>query len=95
MHTKREKERERERESCLLVAEKFYLRVRMIEASVVSQMVKNLPAMQETQVWCPGREDPLKKEMATHSSVLAWRIPWTEEPGGSGQIAKNWTQLSD
>ena len=54
----------------------------MIEASVVSQMVKNLPAMQETQVWSPGREDPPKKEMATHSSVLAWRIPWTEEPGG-------------
>ena len=48
--TEREREKERERESCLLVAEKFYLRVRMIEASVVSQMVKNLPAMQETQV---------------------------------------------
>ena len=45
-------------------------------------MVKNLPAMQETQVQSLGQEDPLKKGMATHSSILAWRIPWTEEPGG-------------
>ena len=44
--------------------------------------VKNLPAMQETRVWSLGREDPLEKEMATHSNSLAWRIPWTEEPGG-------------
>ena len=46
------------------------------------QMVKNLPAMQETWVQSQGQEDPLEKEMATHSSILAWRIPWTEEPGG-------------
>ena len=45
-------------------------------------MVKNLPAMQETQVQALGHEDPLEKEMATHSSILAWRIPCTEEPGG-------------
>ena len=48
-------------------------------------VVKNLPAMQEAQeMWVRslGREDPLEKEMATHSSILAWRIPWTEEPGG-------------
>ena len=45
-------------------------------------MVKNLPAVQETQVRSLGQEDPLKKEMAVHSSILAWRIPWTEEPGG-------------
>ena len=45
-------------------------------------MVKNLPAMQETQVQSLGREDALEKEVATRSSVLAWRIPWTEEPGG-------------
>ena len=45
-------------------------------------MVKNLPAMQETQVRLLGREDPLEKGMATHTSILAWRIPWTEEPGG-------------
>ena len=44
-------------------------------------MVKNLPTMQETWVRSLGREDPLEKEMATHSSILAWRIPWTEEPG--------------
>ena len=44
--------------------------------------VKNLPAMQETQVSSLRREDPLEEGMATHSSVLAWRIPWTEEPGG-------------
>ena len=44
-------------------------------------MVKNLPAMQETRVRSLGWEDPLEKGMATHSSILAWRIPWTEEPG--------------
>ena len=45
-------------------------------------MVKNLPALQETPVRSLGQEDPLEKEMATHSSIVAWRIPWTEEPGG-------------
>ena len=45
-------------------------------------MVKNLPAMQETQVRFLGEEDPLEKEMTTHSSILAWKIPWTEESGG-------------
>ena len=44
-------------------------------------MVKNLPGMQETWVQSLGQEDPLEKEMAAHSSILAWRIPWTEEPG--------------
>ena len=47
-----------------------------------SPMIKNLPAMQETQVQCLGREDTLEKGMATHSSTLAWRTPWMEEPGG-------------
>ena len=47
----------------------------------MAQLVKNLPAMQETQVQSLGQEDPVEKEMATHSSILAWRIPWTEEPG--------------
>ena len=47
----------------------------------MAQMVKCLPAMQETRVRSLGREDPLEKEMATHSSILAWEIPWTEEPG--------------
>ena len=49
-------------------------------ASLVAQMVKNLPAMQETQFRFLSLEDPLEKEMATHSSILAWKIPWTEEP---------------
>ena len=48
----------------------------------MAQMVKNLPVMQETQVRSLGLEDPLEKEMATHSSILTWRIPRTEEPGG-------------
>ena len=64
-------------------------------ASLVAQMVKNLPAMWETLVWALGQEDPLKEEMATHSSILAWRIPWTEEPGGlqsmgSQRVRQDW-----
>ena len=51
-------------------------------SSLVAQTVKNLPAVRETHVGSLGWEDPLEKEMATYSSVLAWRIPWTEEPGG-------------
>ena len=51
-------------------------------ASLVAQSVKRLPAMQETQVQSLGGEDPLEKGMATHSSILAWRIPWTEGPVG-------------
>ena len=54
----------------------------LLGASLVAQMVKNLPAMQEIQVRSLGWENPLKKGMATHSCNLAWRIPWTEEPGG-------------
>ena len=53
-----------------------------VRASLVAQRLKRLPAMQETWVQFLGREDSLEKEMATHSSILAWRIPWTEEPGG-------------
>ena len=49
--------------------------------SLVAQMVKNPPARQETQVQSLSREDPLEKEMATHSDILSWKIPWTEEPG--------------
>ena len=51
-------------------------------ASLVAQRLKHLPPMRETWVRSLGREDPLEKEMAIHSSILAWRIPWTEEPGG-------------
>ena len=50
--------------------------------SLVAQRVKNLPAMEEVWVRSLGTEDPLEKEMATHSSILAWKIPWTEKPGG-------------
>ena len=52
----------------------------------MDQMVKNLPVMQKTWVQSLGREDPLEKGMATHSSILAWRIPWTEEPAGLQSI---------
>ena len=51
-------------------------------ASLVAQMVKSLPAMQKTKVRFLGWEDPLEKRMATHSNILAWKIPWTEESGG-------------
>ena len=55
-------------------------------ASPVAQTVKSLPAKQETRVQCLGQEGPLEKRMATDSSILAWRIPWTEEPGGLQSI---------
>ena len=64
-------------------------------ASLVAEMVKNVPAVQETQVRPLGREDPREKEMATHSSTLAWEIPWTQEPGrlqsmGLQRVGHNW-----
>ena len=52
-----------------------------LRASLVAQILKNLPAMQETQVRSLGQEDPLETEMATQSSILAWEIPWSEKPG--------------
>ena len=55
--------------------------VKKIGVSLVAQIVKNLPAMRETWLQSLGQEDPLEKGMAIHSSILAWRIPWTEEPG--------------
>ena len=59
-------------------------------------MVKNLPAMQETQVRSLGREDPLEKGMATHTSILAWRTPWTEELGGLQSVrGQSQTQLCE
>ena len=54
---------------------------RLYRTSLIARLVKNLPTMQETWVQSLGQEDPLEKEMAAHSSILAWRIPWTEEPG--------------
>ena len=62
--------------------------------SLVAQMVKRLPTIWETWVRSLGGEDPLEKEMATHSSTLAWKIPW-EEPGRLHGVAKSWTRLSD
>ena len=59
----------------------FLLLGSKVTGSLVAQMVKNLPAMQETRVRSLGQEDPLEKGMAAHSSILSWRIPWTEEPG--------------
>ena len=69
-------------------------------SQVVAQMVKYLPTMQETWVWSLGWEDPLEKEMTTHSSTLEWKIPWMEEPGSlqsmeSQRVGHNWaTSLS-
>ena len=65
------------------------------EYSLVAWIVTNLPAKQETQVWSLGRKDPLEKRIATHSSILAWRIPWTEEPAGlqstgSKRVGHDW-----
>ena len=59
----------------------------------MAQRLKHLPAIQETWVRSLGQEDPLEKEMATHSSILAWRIPWREEPGGLHRVAKSRTRL--
>ena len=65
-------------------------------ASLVAQMVKRLPTMQETRVQSLGREDPLEKEMATHSSILAWKIPQTEDPGRLQSMgSQSWTRLND
>ena len=63
----------------------------MFRASLVTQMVKNLPSVQETQVRSLGREDPLEKGMAAHSCILAWRIPRTEEPG---RLQSIWNERS-
>ena len=62
----------------------------------MAQRVKNLPAMMETQLQSLGGEDPLEEEMATHSRILAWEIPWTEEAGGPQSMGsqKSWTRLS-
>ena len=65
------------------------------EKWTLAQTVKNLPVMREIQVWSLGQEDPLEKEMATDSSILSWRIPWTEDPGelqskGLQRVRHNW-----
>ena len=69
-----------------------------VEVFLVAQTVKNLSVVQETGVQSLGQEDPLEKGMATHSRILAWRIPWTEEPGGLHTVhgvAKRRTQRRD
>ena len=68
-----------------------------LNTSLVTQTVKCLPTMRETWVLSLGQEDPLEKEMATHSSTLAWKIPWMEKPGRlqSMGVTKNRTRLSD
>ena len=74
-----------------------YICICVCRASLAAQRIKRLPAVQETQVWSPGWEDSLEKEMATHSSILAWRIPWTEEPEWATVhgVVKSRTWLSD
>ena len=70
--------------------------IRLKDTTLVAQMVKNLPVIQEIWIRSLGWEDPLEKEMATHSSILDWRIPWTEEPGGLRSMgSQSWTRLSD
>ena len=71
----------------------FLLEYATSPPSLVAPLVKNLPAMLETWVQSLGWEDPLEKEKATHSSILARRIPWTEGPVHG--VAKSWTQLSN
>ena len=74
----------KQKQTLWLFRHSYFIRIfpMCCRASWVAQTVKNLPAMQETWVWSLGQEDPLEKDMATHSSILVWRIPQTEEPGG-------------
>ena len=74
-----------------------YICICVCRASLAAQRIKRLPAVQETQVWSLGWQDSLEKEMATHSSILAWRIPWTEEPEWATVhgVVKRRTWLSD
>ena len=76
----------RPQDHSLIPLNAFYINTILssLGASLVAQRVKRLPAMRETQVRSLGQEDSLEEEMATHSSILAWEIPWTEEPGGLG-----------
>ena len=87
--------REHERAGCPFWKDLKVSPVSFCNASLVAPTLKHLTAMQETWVRFLGREDPLEKEMATHSSTLAWKIPWTEEPGrlqsmGSKRVGHNW-----
>ena len=70
----------------------LYFLVLVPWASLVAQMIKNLPTIQESRVWSQGQEDALEKEMAIYSSILAWRIPRTEEPGGPQSMGSQWVR---
>ena len=74
--------------------ERLHFHYEVFGASLVAQMVKSLPAMREARVRFLGREDPLEKAMAIHSSTLAWKIPQTEEPATVHSVPKSWTRLS-
>ena len=84
---------------CKEVLRRYFFKVIfrcILTASLVTQMVKNLPAMQETRIRSLDQEDPLEKGMGTHSSILTWKIPWTEEPGGLHSMgSQSRTQLSN
>ena len=81
--------------ACILLQDMLLLLKTLLTNPVMAQAVKLLPIMRETQVWSLGREDPLETEMAIHSSIPAWRIPWIEEPvrlqsTGSQRVGHNW-----
>ena len=88
---KKKKKRERERESHLLARNLSGLGTELVE---VAQLVKNLATMWETWVWSLGWEDPLRKGKATHSSILAWRIPWTTQSMGLQRVEHNWAAFT-
>ena len=67
----------------------------IFSSALMAQLVKNLPAMQETRVRSLGWEDPLEKRMATHSSILAWRISWTEEPGRLQSMGRKESDMTE
>ena len=85
----------KDKEKLSMLALRHFCKSTVWGTSLVAQMVKNLPAVQETQVWSLGQEDPLEWGMATHSSIVAWRILWMEEPGrlqstGSQRVGHDW-----
>ena len=87
--------------ACIIkIPHALYIHIHIFRAPLVTQRSKRLPAMWETRVRSLSREDPLEKEMATHSSIIAWRIPWREDPGrlqsmGSQRVGHDWaTSLS-
>ena len=80
---------------CFQCEEYIYTCLLCIWTSLVAQTVKRLPAMRETWVRSLGQEDPLEKETATHSSIHAWKIPWTEEPGGLQSMGRKESDMTE